>query len=584
MSKKFPINFKKGNNNLSIKKEEKNNVDELGLSTLKSNEKEGYSPLNDDMKTHYANINDLINNKKEDIPVVSEEVKEEVGVNNDIDNSNSNSNNNNDIDKTTVVYLDEIDNELDKINKKEQPFFFNNNFMNKNKEEEKKENNNINNTISDNVSSMPLNNANNNYPKEVDYEEENLGFIKNRKINKKLLLIIGIIFFILILGLILYSMLKPGTLNNISLSLNDIVYYGENNSFKVTAIGKNNLRKTKYTFTVNNDIVSMKNENMIGKKVNNSLFAYKLGSFNIEVIGSYKDVSKKLNKNITVCKRLSEESIPQSQIIAYFNEESSLNINLGDDICYKNITFEIEDTSIAEINENRVIKGKTKGYTSLIIKQNNNTFKIDLRVVDKSTVNLVERVYLENIEDSIVMNVNDVQILKPTIIPVNATDKNINFSSSNEKIVSVNNKGEVKALNKGSAKIIVKSNDGAYTNTLNVIVKGSNDTEIETFSPVSVTIKSNNANKNIANVNNLIILNAKFDRKLSFVPKVNIFNKDIEMVCSSTDEPTCIATIKVDNNSTKGKVNFVIKDYKDINDTIGNEVNTTTDSSEVIIK
>lgn len=582
MSKKFPINFKKGNNNLSIKKEEKNNVDELGLSTLKSNEKEGYSPLNDDMKTHYANINDLINNKKEDIPVASEEVKEEVGVNNDIDNSNINSNN--DIDKTTVVSLDEIDNELDKINKKEQPFFFNNNFMNKNKEEEKKENNNINNTISDNISSMPLNNANNNYPKEVDYEEENLGFIKNRKINKKLLLTIGIIFLILILGLILYSMLKPGTLNNISLSLNDIVYYGENNSFKVTAIGKNNLRKTKYTFTVNNDIVSMKNENMIGKKVNNSLFAYKLGSFNIEVIGSYKDVSKKLNKNITVCKRLSEESIPQSQIIAYFNEESSLNINLGDDICYKNITFEIEDTSIAEINENRVIKGKTKGYTSLIIKQNNNTFKIDLRVVDKSTVNLVERVYLENIEDSIVMNVNDVQILKPTIIPVNATDKNINFSSSNEKIVSVNNKGEVKALNKGSAKIIVKSNDGAYTNTLNVIVKGSNDTEIETFSPVSVTIKSNNANKNIANVNNLIILNVKFDRKLSFVPKVNIFNKDIEMVCSSTDEPTCIATIKVDNNSTKGKVNFVIKDYKDINDTIGNEVNTTTDSSEVIIK
>lgn len=582
MSKKFPINFKNGNNNLSIKKEEKNNVDELGLSTLKSNEKEGYSPLNDDMKTHYANINDLINNKKEDIPAVSEEVKEEVGVNNDIDNSNINSNN--DIDKTTVVSLDEIDNELDKINKKGQPFFFNNNFINKNKEEEKKENNNINNTISDNVSSMPLNNANNNYPKEVDYEEENLGFIKNRKINKKLLLIIGIIFFILILGLILYSMLKPGTLNNISLSLNDIVYYGENNSFKVIAIGKNNLRKTKYTFTVNNDIVSMKNENMIGKKVNNSLFAYKLGSFNIEVIGSYKDVSKKLNKNITVCKRLSEESIPQSQIIAYFNEESSLNINLGDDICYKNITFEIEDTSIAEINENRVIKGKTKGYTSLIIKQNNNTFKIDLRVVDKSTVNLVERVYLENIEDSIVMNVNDVQILKPTIIPVNATDKNINFSSSNEKIVSVNNKGEVKALNKGSAKIIVKSNDGAYTNTLNVIVKGSNDTEIETFSPVSVTIKSNNANKNIANVNNLIILNAKFDRKLSFVPKVNIFNKDIEMVCSSTDEPTCIATIKVDNNSTKGKVNFVIKDYKDINDTIGNEVNTTTDSSEVIIK
>ena len=583
MSKKFLINFKKDNNNLSIKKEEKNNVDELGLSTIKSEEKEGYSPLNDNMKTHYANINDLINNKKEDIPVASEEVKEEVGVNNDIDNSNINSNSNNDIEKTTVVSLDEIDNELDKINKKEQPFFFNNNFMNKNKEEEKKENNNINNTISDNVSSMPLNNANNNYPKEVDYEEENLGFIKNRKINKKLLLIIGIIFFILILGLIIYSMLKPGTLNNISMSLDDIIYYGENNSFKVTAIGKNNLRKTKYTITVNSDIVSIKNESMVGKKVNNSIYAYKLGSFNIEVTGSYKDVNKKLNKNITVCKRLSEENLPQKQVIAYFNEESSLNINLGDDICYKNITFEIEDTSIAEINENRVIKGKTKGYTSLIIKQNNNTFKIDLRVVDKSTVNLVERVYLENIEDSIVMNVNDVQILKPTIIPVNATDKNITFSSSDEKIISVNNKGEVKALNKGSAKIIIKSNDNAYTSTLNVFVKGTNDEEIEMYSPVNVSIKSSN-NKNVVTVDDLIILSVKFDSKLSVNPKVNVLNNDIDMVCSTTDTPICVATFKIKSDSPKGKINFIIKDYKDVNNRIGNEIKTTTDSSEVIVK
>lgn len=584
MSKKFPINFKKSNNNLSIKKEEKNNVDELGLSTVESKEKEGYSPLNDDMKMHYSNINDLINKKKLD-DVKKQEKEEMPKENNNNDNNNTNTNFfNNNIEKTTVVSLDEIDNELDKTSKKEQPFFFNNNFINKEKKEDKKENSNINSVIPNNINNIPLNSVNNNYQKEVDYEEGNLGFIKNRKVNKKMLLIIGIMFFVLILGLILYSMLKPGTLNNISLSLNDIIYYGENNSFKVTAIGKNNLRKTKYTFAVNSDIVSMKNENMIGKKVNNSLFAYKLGSFNIEVTGTYKDVSKKANKMVTVCKRLSEENIPQSQIVAYFNEESNLNINLGDDICYKNITFEIEDTSIAEINENRVIRGKTKGYTSLIIKQNRNTFKIDLRVVDKSTVNLVERVYLEDIEDSIIMNVNDVQILKPTIIPVNATDKNINYISSNEKIVSVNNKGEVKALNKGNAKIIIKSNDGAYTNTLNVIVKGTNDTEIETFSPVSVTIKSNNANKNIANVNNLIILNVKFDRKLSSIPKVNIFNKDIEMVCSSTDEPTCIATIKVDNNSTKGKVGFVIKGYKDINNMIGNEITTTTDSSEVIVK
>ena len=578
MSKKFPINFKKSNNNLSIKKEEKNNVDELGLSTVESKEKEGYSPLNDDMKMHYSNINDLINNKKLDD--VEKQEKEEN--NNDNNNTNTNFFNNN-IEKTTVVSLDEIDNKLDKTSKKEQPFFFNNNFINKEKKEDKKENSNINSVIPNNINNIPLNSVNNNYQKEVDYEEGNLGFIKNRKVNKKMLLIIGIMFFVLILGLILYSMLKPGTLNNISLSLNDIIYYGENNSFKVTSVGKNNLSKTKYTFFVDSDIVSTKNENMVGKKVNNSLFAYKLGSFNIEVTGTYNDVSKKANKMVTVCKRLSEENIPQSQIVAYFNEESNLNINLGDDICYKNITFEIEDTSIAEINENRVIRGKTKGYTSLIIKQNSNTFKIDLRVVDKSTVNLVEKVYIEDVENNIVMNVNDVQILKPTIIPVNATDKNITFSSSDEKIISVNNKGEVKALNKGSAKIIIKSNDNAYTSTLNVFVKGTNDEEIEMYSPVNVSIKSSN-NKNVVTVDDLIILSVKFDSKLSVNPKVNVLNNDIDMVCSTTDTPICVATFKIKSDSPKGKINFIIKDYKDVNNRIGNEIKTTTDSSEVIVK
>ena len=580
MSKKFPINFKKGNNNLSIKKEEKNNVDELGLSTVESKEKEGYSPLNDDMKMHYSNINDLINNKKLDD--VEKQEKEEN--NNDNNNTNTNTNFfNNNIEKTTVVSLDEIDNELDKTSKKEQPFFFNNNFINKEKKEDKKENSNINSVIPNNINNIPLNSVNNNYQKEVDYEEGNLGFIKNRKVNKKMLLIIGIMFFVLILGLILYSMLKPGTLNNISLSLNDIIYYGENNSFKVTSVGKNNLSKTKYTFFVDSDIVSTKNENMVGKKVNNSLFAYKLGSFNIEVTGTYNDVSKKANKMVTVCKRLSEENIPQSQIVAYFNEESNLNINLGDDICYKNITFEIEDTSIAEINENRVIRGKTKGYTSLIIKQNSNTFKIDLRVVDKSTVNLVEKVYIEDVENNIVMNVNDVKTLKTTIIPVNATDKNITFSSSDEKIISVNNKGEVKALNKGSAKIIIKSNDNAYTSTLNVFVKGTNDEEIEMYSPVNVSIKSSN-NKNVVTVDDLIILSVKFDSKLSVNPKVNVLNNDIDMVCSTTDTPICVATFKIKSDSPKGKINFIIKDYKDVNNRIGNEIKTTTDSSEVIVK
>ena len=56
------------------------------------------------------------------------------------------------------------------------------------------------------------------------------------------------------------------------------------------------------------------------------------------------------------------------------------------------------------------------------------------------------------------------------------------------------------------------------------------------------------------------------------------------MVCSTTDTPICVATFKIKSDSPKGKINFIIKDYKDVNNRIGNEIKTTTDSSEVIVK
>ena len=48
--------------------------------------------------------------------------------------------------------------------------------------------------------------------------------------------------------------------------------------------------------------------------------------------------------------------------------------------------------------------------------------------------------------------------------------------------------------------------------------------------------------------------------------------------------PICVATFKIKSDSPKGKINFIIKDYKDVNNRIGNEIKTTTDSSEVIVK
>ena len=60
--------------------------------------------------------------------------------------------------------------------------------------------------------------------------------------------------------------------------------------------------------------------------------------------------------------------------------------------------------------------------------------------------------------------------LKATILPTNATNKNVTWTSSNESIATVDQNGNVKAVSKGTATITVTTKDGGYTATCLVTV------------------------------------------------------------------------------------------------------------------
>ena len=58
-----------------------------------------------------------------------------------------------------------------------------------------------------------------------------------------------------------------------------------------------------------------------------------------------------------------------------------------------------------------------------------------------------------------------------TINPSNATNKNVVWTSSNSKVVTVDQKGNVKGIKAGKATITVKTKDGNKVAKCNVIVK-----------------------------------------------------------------------------------------------------------------
>ena len=83
----------------------------------------------------------------------------------------------------------------------------------------------------------------------------------------------------------------------------------------------------------------------------------------------------------------------------------------------------------------------------------------------------VENITLNTNKLTIVLNQNDVK-LTYQISPVNATNQNVIWSTSNEKVVSVS-LGVLKAVGIGQATITIKTEDGEKTASCEVIVVDS---------------------------------------------------------------------------------------------------------------
>ena len=72
---------------------------------------------------------------------------------------------------------------------------------------------------------------------------------------------------------------------------------------------------------------------------------------------------------------------------------------------------------------------------------------------------------------SLEMTIGNTYQLSAEITPSNSENKNVSWSSSNESIVQVSSTGNITAKSKGSAVITVKTLDGGYIATCEVVVK-----------------------------------------------------------------------------------------------------------------
>ena len=125
----------------------------------------------------------------------------------------------------------------------------------------------------------------------------------------------------------------------------------------------------------------------------------------------------------------------------------------------KNVSFESADAGIAAVNANGVVTGISAGETTITVTTEDGGF------TGACTINVysqaVTGVTIEPSEAE--LTVGSSTKLTATVLPENATNKNVIYSVDDESILSVDQDGNVTGLSLGTATVTVTTEDGGFT-------------------------------------------------------------------------------------------------------------------------
>ena len=202
----------------------------------------------------------------------------------------------------------------------------------------------------------------------------------------------------------------------------------------------------------------------------------------------------------------------------YFVGESiSYNLSFTpENTSYKSVIMTSSDTTIVNINQSEEkFYFLSPGSATVTAKSERNP-----NLIKTLTFN-VEKVDVEEIvvEKQLTLQINDVYLISPTVLPENATDKTLRYTSSDSNVVSVENTGAITAKKAGSAEILIKSvSNNDVKATINIDVKETISSEINMISHDDCSLYPGETIKTNAKFGPL---NSAFDFKYLQIEKLN---------------------------------------------------------------
>lgn len=240
----------------------------------------------------------------------------------------------------------------------------------------------------------------------------------------------------------------------------------------------------------------------------------------------YKDVYKTTDgwKKATILEEIYAEHISINvPSVMYTNETYSLTADfIPTNTTFKDVIWSSSDNNILSVSKSGECTTKTCGEVQVT------AMSADKSCSATKTIHVYSHTSGISIsENSLTMNVGSIAALQASTLPLETSDGQIEWSSSNDMIASVDNEGTIKAIGRGNCTIKATSVDGGVTASCEVTV----------IQPVeSVTLEQHNMTMKVGDTANLYAL----------VAPTTADNKTL--IWSSSDEE--VATVDEKGNIT----------------------------------
>jgi len=260
-----------------------------------------------------------------------------------------------------------------------------------------------------------------------------------------------------------------------------------------------------------------------------------------------------------------------------------------------NVTFKSLNEKVATVDANGVVTGVSEGNADIVVTTEEGGFEAKCTVrVDGIDARGIERVG----DKTVTMGLNQTRQLQVKITPSDTTNKNVQWTSSNNSVATVDSNGVVTSKNSGSTIITATTHNGLKTEffievetPVTNITLNSNEINLNpggTFKLDATVNPSNASNKNIKwiSANESI---ATVDQSgnvtadvagTTYISAVSADGKVIATCTVNVSKPVVTKPAKVKIKSAKKKGKKVTLKWKKISDAAGYVVYMKTNSGK----